>query len=73
MTSADWDYGLPRTLDNIHRIASITRDRLSLEAWHTLNDFYARRRWRAGAMPMPTAILFASSRTACACSPPSMA
>ena len=52
MTSADWYYGLPRTLDNIHRIASVTRDRLSLEAWHTLNDFYARRRWRAGAMPM---------------------
>jgi len=53
MTSADWYYGLPRTLDNIHRIASVTRDRLSLEAWRTLNDFYARRRWRAGAMPMP--------------------
>ena len=51
MTSADWYYGLPRTLDNIHRIASVTRDRLSLEAWRTLNDFYARRRWRAGAMP----------------------
>src|SRR6185295_691783 len=44
-------YGLPRTLDNIHRLASITRDRLSLEAWRTLNDFYASRRWRADAMP----------------------
>ena len=51
MTSADWHYGLPRTLDNIHRVASITRDRLSLEAWRTLNDFYASRRWRADAMP----------------------
>ena len=51
MTSADWYYGLPRTLDNIHRVASITRDRLSLEAWRTLNDFYASRRWRADAMP----------------------
>lgn len=51
MTSADWSYGLPRTLDNIHRVASITRDRLSLEAWRTLNDFYASRRWRADAMP----------------------
>ena len=40
MTSTDWHYGLPRTLDNIHRVASITRDRLSLEAWRTLNDFY---------------------------------
>lgn len=54
MSSADWYYGLPRTLDNIHRIATVTRDRLSLEAWRTLNDFYARRRWRAGAMPMAT-------------------
>lgn len=52
MTSADWNYGLPHTLDNIHRIASVTRDRLSLEAWRTLNDFYTRRRWRAGAMPI---------------------
>lgn len=51
MMSADWYYGLPRTLDNIHRVASITRDRLSLEAWRTLNDFYASRRWRADAMP----------------------
>jgi uncharacterized alpha-E superfamily protein len=51
MTSADWYYGLPRTLDNIHRVASITRDRLSLEAWRTLNNFYASRRWRADTMP----------------------
>jgi uncharacterized circularly permuted ATP-grasp superfamily protein/uncharacterized alpha-E superfamily protein len=51
MTSADWYYGLPRTLDNIHRVASLTRDRLSLEAWRTLNDFYASRRWRSDAMP----------------------
>ncbi len=51
MTSSDWYYGLPRTLDNIHRVASLTRDRLSLEAWRTLNDFYAGRRWQASAMP----------------------
>ncbi len=51
MTSSEWHYGLPRTLDNIHRVASITRDRLSLEAWRTLNDFYASRRWRAETMP----------------------
>jgi uncharacterized alpha-E superfamily protein len=54
MTSADWYYGLPRTLDNIHRAASLTRDRLSLESWRTLNDFYASRRWRADAMPSAT-------------------
>jgi uncharacterized alpha-E superfamily protein len=51
MTSSDWYYGLPRTLDNIHRVASLTRDRLSLEAWRTLNDFYAGRRWQGSAMP----------------------
>jgi uncharacterized alpha-E superfamily protein len=51
MTSQEWHYGLPRTLDNIHRVANVTRDRLSLEAWRTLNDFYASRRWRADAMP----------------------
>jgi uncharacterized alpha-E superfamily protein len=51
MTSSDWHYGLPRTLDNIHRVASLTRDRLSLEAWRTLNDFYAGRRWQGSAMP----------------------
>ncbi|HXE69433.1 MAG TPA: circularly permuted type 2 ATP-grasp protein [Hyphomicrobiaceae bacterium] len=51
LTSSELHYGLPRTLDNIHRLASITRDRLSLEAWRTLNDFYASRRWRADAMP----------------------
>ncbi len=51
MTSAGWYYALPRTLDNLHRTASLTRDRLSLEVWRTLNDFYASRRWRADAMP----------------------
>jgi uncharacterized circularly permuted ATP-grasp superfamily protein/uncharacterized alpha-E superfamily protein len=51
LTSTDWYYGLPRTLDNIHRVASLTRDRLSLEAWRTLNDFYAKRRWTPDASP----------------------
>lgn len=51
LTSSDWYYGLPRTLDNIHRVASLTRDRLSLEAWRTLNDFYAGRRWQGSAVP----------------------
>lgn len=55
MTSGEWHFGLPRTLDSIHRVASVTRDRLSLEAWRTLNNFYASRRWRADAMPTATA------------------
>jgi uncharacterized alpha-E superfamily protein len=51
MTSPHLSYGLPHILDSIHRLASVTRDRLSLEAWRTLSDFYASRRWRADAMP----------------------
>ena len=62
MTSTDWYYGLPRTLDNIHRVASLTRDRLSLEAWRTLNDFYASRRWRADTMPTADRRLAAPAR-----------
>ena len=74
MTSSDWYYGLPRTLDNIHRVASLTRDRLSLEAWRTLNDFYAGRRWRADAMPtVDRRLARACSTTACACWRPSTA
>ena len=52
MATADSSHALPRTLDEIHRVASLTRDRLSLEAWRTLSDFYASRRWRADAMPV---------------------
>ena len=51
MTSTDRVYGLPQTLGHIHRIASLTRDRLSLEAWRTLNAFYVGRHWQSGAMP----------------------
>jgi uncharacterized alpha-E superfamily protein len=51
MISTDRSHGLPRTLGHIHRVASLTRDRLSLEAWRTLNAFYVSRRWQAASMP----------------------
>ena len=51
MTSTDRTYGLPQTLGHVHRIASLTRDRLSLEAWRTLNAFYIGRHWQSGAAP----------------------
>ena len=51
MTSLDITHGLPRTLGHVHRIASATRDRLSLEAWRTLNAFYVDRHWQLGAAP----------------------
>lgn len=37
---------LDRTLDNLHRTATLTRDRLSFEAWRTLNFFRPRDDWR---------------------------
>src|SRR5262249_7786727 len=51
LASREAEHGLPRQLDNIHRIASLTRDRLSLEAWRTLNRFYVGRRWRSETAP----------------------
>ena len=51
MTSTDRITALPQTLGNMHRIANITRDRLSLEAWRTLNAFYASRLWQPDALP----------------------
>ena len=33
------DFNVARTLEGVHRLASLTRDRLSLEAWRTLNTF----------------------------------
>jgi uncharacterized circularly permuted ATP-grasp superfamily protein/uncharacterized alpha-E superfamily protein len=54
MTATDRSYGLPRTLDHIHRVASLTRDRLSHEAWRTLNAFHAGPRWRWDRPPAST-------------------
>ena len=51
MTSVEITHGLPQTLGHVHRIASLTRDRLSLEAWRTLNAFYVARHWQSGAVP----------------------
>jgi uncharacterized alpha-E superfamily protein len=51
MASGDEPLGLPRLLDNVHRVAGMTRDRLSAEAWRILNELYASRRWCAGASP----------------------
>jgi uncharacterized circularly permuted ATP-grasp superfamily protein/uncharacterized alpha-E superfamily protein len=51
MRSTDRAYGLPQTLSHIHRVASLTRDRLSLEAWRTLNAFYVNRRWHPDLAP----------------------
>jgi uncharacterized circularly permuted ATP-grasp superfamily protein/uncharacterized alpha-E superfamily protein len=51
MTSLNEPNALPQTLGHVHRIAGLTRDRLSLEAWRTLNTFYGDGRWQAQARP----------------------
>ncbi len=51
MTAPDRDFGLQRTLLSMHRVASLSRDRLSLEAWRTLNAFYVGRSWQTQDIP----------------------
>jgi uncharacterized circularly permuted ATP-grasp superfamily protein/uncharacterized alpha-E superfamily protein len=48
---------LVATLDSLYRVSSLTRDRLSLEAWHELSHFRPHQDWR-------DAILSASPETA---------
>lgn len=52
MTSAGHAYALPQRLAHIHRVAGLTRDRLSLEAWRTLNQFHVAERWQRDALPV---------------------
>jgi len=49
LTSKARAFGVPNSLEQIHRIASLVRDRLSLEAWRTLNSFQARPGWQPGS------------------------
>ena len=51
MTSRERSFGLPQTLGQVDRIANLVRDRLSQEAWRTLNSFQVRSVWQAGKMP----------------------
>ncbi len=37
--SPGYPYGLRQSLENVHRLSSLIRDRLSLEAWRTLQKF----------------------------------
>ena len=51
-------YGLPETLGNLQRTATAVRDRLSLDAWRTLNEEMLERSWhpRVGRL-RPAAVL----------------
>ncbi|WP_088343624.1 MULTISPECIES: circularly permuted type 2 ATP-grasp protein [Rhodomicrobium] len=44
-------YGLVRTLDNVHNVASLIRDRLSVELWRTLQTFQTSPVWSGEAEP----------------------
>ena len=41
----DRAHGFQECLSHMHRLASLTRDRMSSEAWRILNDFFTDRRW----------------------------
>jgi uncharacterized circularly permuted ATP-grasp superfamily protein/uncharacterized alpha-E superfamily protein len=51
MTSPGHPNALPATLAHIHRLAGLSRDRLSSETLRTLNVFYVSRRWQREAVP----------------------
>ena len=38
-------YGFQESLYHMHRLAGLTRDRMSSEAWRILNDFFTDSRW----------------------------
>ena len=42
----DSSYSLINAFDGIYRVATLTRDRLSLEAWRTLSSFRVDEAWR---------------------------
>ncbi|MBC8049143.1 MAG: circularly permuted type 2 ATP-grasp protein [Chitinophagales bacterium] len=51
MSSTDRAYSLPSTLESAHRVASVLRDRLSVEAWNTLQTFQTNPVWRGEITP----------------------
>lgn len=51
MSSSGRSYGLRRTLENLHCVASLVRNRLSVEVWRTLQTFHSQGAWRREAGP----------------------
>ncbi len=47
ISPAGGSHSLPSTCDALHRVAGLTRDRLSLEAWRALNALGPQSTWRA--------------------------
>lgn len=44
--ATDRNYGFQSHLSHVHRLAVLTRDRLSSDAWNILNTFFTRPKWR---------------------------
>jgi len=55
MSARGRSYGLSQTLDDMHHVASLIRDRLSVELWRTLQNFQASPIWLGKTLPANTA------------------
>ena len=73
MSSPGRAYGLRSTLDNVHRVSSLIRDRLSVELWRTLQAFHENGVWRGEKRPRDGADCLTTSIRALRRSPPSTA
>jgi uncharacterized circularly permuted ATP-grasp superfamily protein/uncharacterized alpha-E superfamily protein len=51
MTGRGRNYGLSNTLERVHHVASLIRDRLSVELWRTLQNFQASPFWPGEPLP----------------------
>jgi uncharacterized alpha-E superfamily protein len=51
MTGRGRNYGLSNTLERVHHVASLIRDRLSVELWRTLQNFQSSPFWPGTTLP----------------------
>ena len=51
MTGRGRNYGLSNTLERMHHVASLIRDRLSVELWRTLQNFQTSPFWPGNTLP----------------------
>jgi uncharacterized alpha-E superfamily protein len=51
MTGRGRNYGLSNTLERMHHVASLIRDRLSVELWRTLQNFQSSPFWPGKTLP----------------------
>ena len=73
ITAKDGRRTLDGTLDKLYRVANLTRDRLSLEAWRVLSHFRPGADWRRALVAAPPEALLDLIEDGLGCLPPSMA